>query len=264
VKGLVELLLGAIGDPRFTTGTENAKTMRLKHLMREVGTFMVVLDEFQHFFDKGSQTVMYQVADWLKILADESRCALVVAGLPTCRAVIDQNEQLAGRFAAPVVMPRLDWAIESDRLEFLAILQAFDEVMAGVLDCPTLAGEEMAFRCYCSCGGLIGILSKFLRQLVWNASTSNRKVLKLKDLQEAHKQSIWSIQREGTPIEQSPHVMPNPFAADFLKQFKREELLLWATHIGRPAMRQPRVSQSKGRKSGRDSGSPGYGDAFGA
>lgn len=259
VKGLVELLLGAIGDPRFTTGTENAKTMRLKHLMQKVSTNMVVLDEFQHFFDKGSQMVMHQVADWLKILADETRCALVVAGLPTCRAVIDQNEQLAGRFAAPVIMPRLNWTVEVERQEFLAILQAFDEVIAGVLDCPALAAEEMAFRCFCMCGGLIGILSKFLRQLVWNASTADRKVLTLKDLQEAHNQSIWAIQRETPAAGQAAPVMPNPFAQDFLKQYTRDELLLRAQSVGRPAPRPPKATKRAGKRSARG----GYNDAFG-
>lgn len=228
--------------------------------MQKVGTYMVVLDEFQHFFDKGSQMVMHQVADWLKILADETRCALVVAGLPTCRAVIDQNEQLAGRFAAPIVMPRLNWTVEVERQEFLAILQAFDEIMAGVLDCPALAAEEMAFRCFCTCGGLIGILSKFLRQLVWNASTADRKVLTLKDLQEAHKQSIWSIQRETEATGQSAPVMPNPFAQDFLKQYKRDELLLWAQSVGRPAPRPSKATKRAGKRSARG----GYNDAFGA
>lgn len=261
VKGLVELLLGAIGDPRFTTGTENAKTMRLKHLMQGVGTNMVVLDEFQHFFDKGSQTVMHQVADWLKILADETRCALVVAGLPTCRAVIDQNEQLAGRFAAPIVMPRLNWTVNEERQEFLAILQAFDAVMADVLDCPALATEEMAFRCFCTCGGLIGILSKFLRQLVWNASTADRKVLTLNDLQEAHKQSIWAIQSESQTASQSASGMPNPFAQDFLMQYKRDELLLWSQSVGRPAPRPPKATR---RNTGKRSARNDYNDAFGA
>lgn len=259
VKGLVELLLGTIGDPRFASGTENAKTIRLKHLMREVSTNMVVLDEFQHFFDKGSQTVMHHVADWLKILADESRCALVVAGLPTCKAVIDQNEQLAGRFAAPIVMPRFNWTVDEDRQEFIAILQAFDEVIATVLDCPLLATDDMAFRCFCSTGGLVGILSKFLRQLVWNASVAGKKVLALTDLQEAHKQSVWSIQRETPITGQSGPVMPNPYARDFLKRHTQEELLLWAQSVGRPAPRQTGSSR-RGRKK---SVSADYNDVFG-
>ena len=52
---------------------------------------------------------MHHVADWLKILVDETRCALVVAGLPSCQTVIDSNEQLAGRFHAPILMPRFSW-----------------------------------------------------------------------------------------------------------------------------------------------------------
>ncbi len=92
VKGLAELMLRAMNDPRFDAGTENAKTIRLQTLMKNAGTRMVMIDEFQHFYDKGLHKVMHHVADWLKILVDDCKVALVVAGLPSCRAVLDQNE----------------------------------------------------------------------------------------------------------------------------------------------------------------------------
>src|SRR5690554_3812150 len=58
VKGLAELMLRAMGDPRFDAGTENAKTIRLQTLMEHSNTRMVMIDEFQHFYDKGSHKVM--------------------------------------------------------------------------------------------------------------------------------------------------------------------------------------------------------------
>jgi hypothetical protein len=84
VKGLAEVLLEGLGAVDATRGTENERTRRVKYLMRNTETRMLMIDEFQHFFDKGTKLIMHHVADWLKILVDETRCVLVVAGLPSC------------------------------------------------------------------------------------------------------------------------------------------------------------------------------------
>jgi len=207
VKGLAELMLRAMRDPLFDRGTENAKTSRLQTLMQECGTRMVMIDEFQHFVDKGSHQVMHHVADWLKILVDDSSVALVVAGLPTCQAVLEQNEQLAGRFLSPIFMPRFDWQHDEQREEYIAILGAFHESLSGHFDLPALDGEEMAFRCYCGTGGLIGYLSKFLRQTVWNALDANKKSISLQELAKAHDEAVWS--------KSGPLGIPNPFTKSF-------------------------------------------------
>ena len=129
VKGLAEVLLEGLGAVDATRGTENERTRRVKYLMRNTETRMLMIDEFQHFFDKGTKLIMHHVADWLKILVDETRCVLVVAGLPSCQTVIDSNEQLAGRFHAPILMPRFSWQDLEQREEFIGILQAFHQVL---------------------------------------------------------------------------------------------------------------------------------------
>lgn len=184
-------MLYALNDPLYDKGTENRKTLRLRKLMRQCKTVMVIIDEFQHFYDKVSHKVQHHVADWLKILVDDTRVALVVAGLPSCKAVIEQNEQLAGRFLAPLVMPRFDWQRNESREEFIAILGAFHEALTPHFELPVLDGPEMAFRFYYATGGLIGYLTKLLRQLVWNAQDKRQTVLSLADLQNAHYEAVW-------------------------------------------------------------------------
>jgi hypothetical protein len=223
VKGLAELMLQSMNDPRFHAGTENAKTIRLRTLMRNAGTRMVMIDEFQHFYDKGSRRVMYHVADWLKILVDDSKVALVVAGLPDCRVVLEQNEQLAGRFLSPVVMPRFDWKIDDHREEFIGILAAFQESLGRCFDMPKLDSADMAFRCYCGTGGLIGYLTKFLRQAVWNALDASGRTISLGDLANAHDQAVWA--RNGVAQ------LPSPFSRSFVP-LPSEELLAKIVQMG--------------------------------
>lgn len=226
VKGLASLMLDALGDPKFDSGTEIAKTRRLVKLMRETRTRMVMIDEFQHFVDKGSRKIMHHVADWLKGLVDDCQVALVVAGLPTCRAVLDQNEQLAGRFLSPIIMPRFDWHIDVHREEFIAILASFQESIATEFDMPPLNGNEMAFRCYCGTGGLIGYLTKFLRQAVWNALDANTRTIGLKDLLRAHEESVWS--KDGLLS------LPSPFSKGFAANQPTDDLIARVMTIGVP------------------------------
>ena len=207
VKGLAELMLNALDDPRSLSGTENAKTLRLQKLMIGVGTRMVMIDEFQHFYDKGSHKIVHHVADWLKVLVDDCRIALVVAGLPTCRDILAQNEQLSGRFLSPMMMPRFDWVNYESRGEFEAILEAFYASISRHFSLPRLDTREIAFRCYCGTGGLIGYLTKFLRQAVWNALDARKTTIELSDLEQALDEAVWT---GNTPV-----LYNNPFSRAF-------------------------------------------------
>lgn len=207
VKGLVEVMLEGLNAPDASRGTENQQTRRLKILMRNTGTRMLMIDEFQHFYDKGTQLIMHHVADWLKILVDEIKCVLVVAGLPPCKIVIDQNEQLTRRFRAPIQLPRFSWESVDHRTEFTRILKAFYKVLSGHFDLPQLHAGAMAFRCFCATGGLIGYLAALLQQAVWDAIASERKHITLDDLNLAHERAVWNPRVSGS--------VPKPFGHEF-------------------------------------------------
>lgn len=192
VKALAELGLFHLGAADWERGTENAKTTRLVSLMRACGVMVLVLDEFHHFYDKSSHKVQHHVADWLKNLLADTKVALVVSGLPSLRSVVDQNEQLAGRFLSPVPMPRFNWLNDDHREEWQAILGAFTEGLGTQFDLPSLDGDELALRMFCATGGLMGYLTMTLRQAVWNAVDANRRVINLKDLEVAHGEAVWS------------------------------------------------------------------------
>ena len=66
----------------------------------------------------------------------------------------------------------------------------------------------MAFRFYCSTGGLIGYLANLFKQTLRKADVEGRKVIYLDDLATAHEQSIWSSEYIGQRL-------PNPFERSF-------------------------------------------------
>ena len=244
VKGLVEVLLSALEDPKAHVGTEINKTNRLKKLLSKTRTRVMVLDEFQHFVDKSSMKVQHHLSDWLKIFLDDSGVALVVVGLESSMAVLEQNEQLQGRLLAPVRLSRFDWNDETQRTEFVAVLRSFESVLRNYVDLPEMANANMGFRLYVATGGLIGYLTKLLDQLVWNAVTSNSTTLTLQDFNKAFKDSIAGDQDAKSSAG-------NPF----LKSFSTEPTaanLAAAMEVGVPqaaAAPQRRRSPTKKRTS---------------
>lgn len=195
-KNLAETLLKALGDLAWSKGTESEQTARLYDLLHDCQVTVILLDEFQHFFDKGRQKVFTQASEWLKVLVDETKICLIVTGLESSLPILEQNEQLSGRFLAPVRLRRFDWTQEKSREEFIGILDSFADALRTQFAIPDIADEDMAFRFWCATGGLIGYLAKLLRQAVWNAEDAESKNITLGDFKLAYEQSIWA-DKEG-------------------------------------------------------------------
>lgn len=219
-KSLASELLAAIGDPEPDRGTAPMLTRRLIKHIEESGTCMIMVDEFQHFFDRDKHKFMYDVADWLKRLIDLTNITLIVAGLPTCMGVIDQNEQLARRFQERIELPRFCWTNISQREQFIKILRCYERQMGKEYEIPSLSSEAMAFRFYCGTGGLIGYLSALLKKMLRNAESASEKTISLGDIALAYSQSTWRSSN-----------VPNPFSSSF-ELTESEETLKNVTKIG--------------------------------
>lgn len=224
VKGVASLLLRMLGDPKWERGTEVGMSVRLIDMMGACRTQMLMVDEFQHFFDKGTHKIFHEVADWLKNLMDETKVVVVVSGLEECLPVLRGNEQLTGRFNKPIFMRRFLWDDVNSMAEFLGILQAFHEALYDHLEMPNLASPEMAFRCWYATGGLIGLLAKILRQAVWNAVDARVRTIDLEGLRAAHELAAWD--------ELGERPGPSPFARSFSVEPSAEKIAQ-ALRLGR-------------------------------
>ncbi len=235
VKGLVEIMLREIGDPLwFKRGSETEKTEQLYILLKQVSTHTLIIDEFQHFYDKASHKVQHYLSDWLKNFVDRTGLMIIVAGLPDCMAVINQNEQLRGRFVAPIYMPRFGWSTAEEQGEFAACLESFQEGLKRY-DFPELGSDEIAFRFYCATGGLIGYIVKILYQACLNAQMADTKIITMQNLAIAYEEAVWT---------DTVRPLKNPFSANF-DASPVEQLLEMAKQVGTasPEVYKPRASR---------------------
>jgi GTPase SAR1 family protein len=235
VRSLAGEMLRGFGAPDWDKGTELQMSKRLQVLMKGARTHMVMIDEFNHFYDRGKNKIMYNVADWLKKFIDDTRKTLVVAGLPACKIVVNQNEQLARRFLAPIELPRFDWRDIDQRRQFIGILGAFHAELSKKYRTPEFQSEQMAFRFYCATGGLIGYLAKVLRVAERNALFAGKHTILLKDLNAAHLQAIWS--------RETVTGLPKPFEAS-LMPIESSEILQCVGQIGKALEPLPKPTRS--------------------
>ena len=217
IKGLSDLILKEL-DPQDTRRyTENELTRRIQVLMRGCGTKMLMLDEFQHFYDRTSKKVWHHVTDWLKVLIDAVGCILVVSGLPECTAVLRQCPQFRRRCRQKIQLPQFRWMSPTEQAEFRGIVGSFWQAMAanGML-IPDLREDEWVFRIFCASGGLIGYLKKFLTELAIEADMRGRgRELQLEDFEQAYRQ--FAITFEDLSSDQF-----NPFDKTFVAKWTDE------------------------------------------
>lgn len=203
---LASEMLFAFHAPDWDQGNVRQMTRRLTVLIEKCGTRIVIIDEFNHFYDRGRNKIMFNVADWLKQLIEETHTTLVISGLPTCEMIISSNEQLAGRFLAPIHLPRFDWSDSYMREQFKGIISTFHQSLASLYQIPAFS-EDMAFRFYCATGGLIGYVGNLLSQAERNAIYRHQDSISLADLHTAHMEAVW---KKEVIIG-----LPLPFLPDF-------------------------------------------------
>jgi hypothetical protein len=164
-KTLAAELLLMLGDPPPHVGPAHELTRRLRGLLKDCGTLLVFLDEFQHFFDKDSAKVLRRLSDWLKDLIDRTHIPFVLAGMPYAEKIFREpfNDQLLRRFPIRRTLGSFGFVTKEDRLEFRAFLKALDQQLP-FAQISHLSDPEVALRIYCATGGRVGKIMPLIRR----------------------------------------------------------------------------------------------------
>lgn len=171
MKNMAAELLDKLGDPLSDRGTLEQRTKRLRKLLSECGTKLIILDEFQHFIDRKSERVILDVSDWLKNLISNTSIPVALVGLPYSRNVLSANEQLMRRFSYQTELSPFDWDDKAERAEFTRILDAIDGKLAEVLGRKSDL-KDQNLRCHAATKGLISLLIKLLHGAAYEAARS--------------------------------------------------------------------------------------------
>lgn len=153
--------------PEYNFGKHLMQTDYTEHVLfhlNEQEVRVIIFDDVQHIIDRASAKIAYAVADWIKIIIDESQCGVIVMGLTHAERVLMTNSQLERR-AEPVIYLRpYDWRDEKQRLAYRMFLREVDKT----LELPILSdlgATDTAKRIYHFSRGLKGDTM----HLIWEA-----------------------------------------------------------------------------------------------
>jgi hypothetical protein len=198
-KTLAVKMLAALGDPRFSSGTQGDMTQRIVNLFFRCQVEMLILDEIHHFVDKQSNKLLYRVSDWLKTLLKETRVACVLVGLPYASQLVMSNEQFARLFGGPWVLPTFSWEkpdltsqSSTPPSEFETLMHQL-ELALPFNESSGLDEPALAWRCYVASDGVMSNLMKLIRRASTLALSAGQEHLDLPVLATAYTQSLCMI-----------------------------------------------------------------------
>lgn len=188
VKTLAEAILMAMGDPAASKGTAQQKTFRIIHFFTQCRINLLMLDEFQHFFDGRRVSETARVSDWLKNLINTVKVPIVLCGLPRAVSVVNMNPQLRRRFGAPLYFRPFSFTTDDEQKEFRAVLQQIDRI----IQCSQIRLSEanLARRFYFASRGLMDYVIKIVDDAVSRGGSGG--VLTLEDFHRSFRRKVWS------------------------------------------------------------------------
>lgn len=156
----------------------DAKMRRLRRILTDLRTGMVMLDEFQHAL-AGSPVRQRKFLNALKYLGNELQIPIVVAGTPDGLNALQSDQQIANRFE-PMFLPK--WKMGED---FLRLLVSMEKVLA-LKHQSGLAAVSLATRILEESEGTIGEIMRLLRLLAEQAIRSGAERITENALQDAN------------------------------------------------------------------------------
>lgn len=187
VKGVAEAMLRAYGDPAPSSGTAQSMSQRILDWHHKLGVELVVLDDFQHLVEEKSEKVLYQTADWVKILLN-SGVAFVLAGIERAERVMAENEQLLLRCESITRLKPFGFTTVAQQRAFTNLLVSFENILP-LEGSSNLADPDLAFRIHQATGGFVGRISKLLDAACQIAMERGQASLDKKVLDQAYRRA---------------------------------------------------------------------------
>ena len=202
VKNLASGLLQDLGDPFYDKGTTKGISDRLLEQLEACDVELIIIDEFQHIIDSGSNKIVYNTADWLKILLNRSRISIVLLGVPWTTAVLKQNSMLRRRFLAPMELKPFTWSTEAESKRFRKFVGYADTNMP-LAENSRLSEPSMALRLFCASEGVISDLMRIIKRGMELAVEDGKERIMDKHL--------------ATAYVEIKNIPPNPFSVPIEK-----------------------------------------------
>lgn len=215
-RAVVARIHKAIGSPVGEKENKADLIDRLAHVFPEMGTKLLILDEAHHLVLHHSQPVVKENAEFLKSMLNRCNVQMLLAGTGDVLKLRAVDGELRRRMFTPFMLRAYNWGIISERVEFCALLNHYEQALAYKKECG-FAAPNFARRIYLATGGVVGIVAKFLSLGVDEADRRQERCISLASLAAVYE----GENCEERPVPELDKVLPdgfneqnNPFVCD--------------------------------------------------
>lgn len=192
IKSLTIRMLEELGC-NDQKGTSEQLNYRLRVLLKECETRLILLDEFHHIYSTTAKKnrTSENVANWIKTLADESKISICLIGLPDLQSNLFLDTQLARRFShvftlSPLSLNQKDKDTPSTLIIFLIQLEKFLSDQFKLTISPSLFSDELSKRIFLATSGYQAYVTELVYHSCLNALSENRITINLLDFDHAY------------------------------------------------------------------------------
>jgi GTPase SAR1 family protein len=198
LKGSAEVFLTALAGSASVRGSRATLTQRIKELLGDLRTELVIADEFQHVREEGAKGKS-EVADWLKDILKCTNVPFVLAGMPETIDIIQADEQLASLTEEPTTITPYVWDGAGSQRAWCTLLAKIDQQLPFNY-LSDLAIGKIAENLFLCTDGNLRRLRAILRIAIARALANGGKLLTWDDLAAGYHR-----------LPKMPDVRGNPF-----------------------------------------------------
>ncbi len=196
-KKVTSTMLQLLGGKHWKSGTEFVQYTELKQLLWEQGVEMIIFDEINNLLPRSAGRSTMDVCDFFKMLMNQTKIPLVLAGTEEAEGVILSNKELANRLNAVHYMKYFSLApsgAKSDPFkQYMGLIEQAIPVKS-----TSLTEADMLKRFYVASRGEARCISLIVSSTLQHADLS--KPLKLNDYAKGY---LKGLRQRG--------LSPNPF-----------------------------------------------------
>ena len=171
LKTLIQEILLASDYEGSITGPVSELRRKLNELIRQREVELLIFDEFQHFLREQAKSNTRGVVNHIKLMMDQHKLAVVMAGTPAGYRSIAQHEELYQRFA------QRQTRLTPFQINSKESLHAFGSYLRAVtkflqlqgVELTPLANKEMMLRVYVATKGIPRLIAGLIKMALESA-----------------------------------------------------------------------------------------------
>ncbi len=167
INSLIVEMLEAVGHSNLS-GTQSALNVRLREFIKSQGVELLIFDEFQHLLREQAQTSTRNVLNYIKTLMDDTKVAVVMAGIPEGRNAIKAYDELFQRMTfEQAEIQTYNLKLKASCIEFVEFMHSIELILAGAgVKIISLTNKTMLQRVWLASNGRVRLIERLIAKVL--------------------------------------------------------------------------------------------------